>query len=189
MPFRVQVEVGIEPDSGMSSCWVSSQRGRGGVEFGSGSWWRTLSLPIWDPGNGHKAKSTHRGAWVSHGTPYPCWSRRALGEGTQPKTPQIQDWEHVQDDIHCLPLPPPGSKSCFPHNPVVLATNKWDQIQTSSNAWITRTFPQKSLQGLSWLTDATLWLKVLEGSWGGDAPGPCRVTDRKMATKERERRG
>lgn len=58
---------------------------RAGVEFGLEFQWRTLALPIRAPGDGHKARSTHRGARVSRRAPYTCRSRRALGEGTESK--------------------------------------------------------------------------------------------------------
>lgn len=84
---------------------------RVGIESGPESRCRTLSLPPGDPGDGHRARSTYRGTWVSHRTPYPCWSRWALEEETELKIPQGQDWGVALEMsiIVPRPLPPPGS--------------------------------------------------------------------------------
>ena len=80
LEFRAGAEVGIESDSGMSSYWVSAWRNnQSRIEFKPEARCRALSLLIRDPGVGHKAQSTYRGAWVSCRAPYSCWSRWALG--------------------------------------------------------------------------------------------------------------
>lgn len=86
---------------------------RVGIESGPESRCRTLSLPPRHPGDGHRAGSTYRGTWVSHRTPYPCWSRWALEEEAELKIPQDQDWGVALEMSMIVPrpLPPPGSHS------------------------------------------------------------------------------
>lgn len=96
---------------------------RDGIESGPESRCRTLSLPTGDPGDGHKTRSTYRGTWVSHRTPYPCWSRWALEEETELKTPEVQDWRVALElSLSCGHCPHQEATAAHTHtNPVYLA--------------------------------------------------------------------